>query len=77
MGMVKYLWMTMSLAGCVLIGGCTTYRTALRNTDGAITHCDQSSWGLVGGAIASSQHNECIKNAHAAGYSEISDTKHD
>lgn len=59
-----------------LLSGCTTYNTALKNADGAITQCNQSGWGLIGGAIASSQHNECIKNAHAAGYSEMPVTPH-
>lgn len=58
-------------AVAALLSGCTTYDTALRNEAGAITECKQSGWGLIGGAIASSQHNECIKNAHAAGYSEM------
>lgn len=54
-----------------LLTGCTTYNTALKNEAGAVTQCKQSGWGLVGGALASSQHNECIKNAHAAGYAEV------
>lgn len=54
--------------------GCETYKTALVNKEGAITHCDQSGWRLVGGAIAGSQHSDCIKNAHEAGYSEVSET---
>ena len=63
---------TAVIAIAVLLSGCTTYDTALKNSDGAITRCYQSGWGLIGGAIAGSQHNECIKNAHAAGYSEVS-----
>lgn len=58
-------------AAIALLSGCTTYNTQLKNGDGAVTECKQSGWGLVGGAIASSQHNECIKNAHAAGYAEM------
>lgn len=54
-----------------LLSGCTTYHTELRNAAGAVTQCKQSGWGLIGGAIASSQHNDCIKNAHDAGYSEV------
>jgi uncharacterized protein YceK len=53
-----------------LLSGCTSYNTALRNSDGAITRCDQSGFGLIGGSIASSQHNDCIKNAHDAGFVE-------
>jgi hypothetical protein len=53
------------------VSACTTYTTSLRNKEGAITHCDESGWGLIGGAIAGSQHNECVKNAHDAGYSEV------
>ena len=60
-----------TFAACALLAGCTTYDTALKNSDGAVTQCHQSGWGLIGGAIASSQHNECVKNAHAAGYAEV------
>lgn len=63
-------------AALTLLSGCTTYNTQLRNADGAVTQCHQSGWGLIGGAIASSQHNDCIKNAHAAGYSEMPLTSH-
>jgi hypothetical protein len=63
-------------AATALLSGCTTYDTALKNADGAVTECRQSGWGLIGGAIASSQHNECIKNAHAAGYSEAPISPH-
>jgi uncharacterized protein YceK len=63
----------LALAVVAPLAGCTTYRTALVNKDGAVTHCDQSGWGLIGGAIASSQHNDCINNAHATGYAEIAE----
>lgn len=59
------------IAIAALLSGCTTYNTQLRNADGAVTQCKQSGWGLIGGAIAGSQHNECVNNAHAAGYSEV------
>lgn len=58
----------------LLLSGCTTYDTELRNADGAITRCHQSGWGLIGGAIASSQHNDCIRNAHETGYHEFTPT---
>ena len=61
-------------AAAALLSGCTSYSTALKNSNGAVTHCDQSGWGLIGGAIASSQHNDCVNNAHAAGYSEVPGT---
>ena len=64
-----------ALAAVLLLTACTTYKTALVNKDGAVTHCDQSGWGLIGGAIASSQHNDCVNNAHAQGYAEIPDQK--
>jgi hypothetical protein len=62
------------IAFVALLSGCTTYDTRLRNADGAVTECKQSGWGLVGGAIASSQHNDCVQNAHAAGYAEVAAT---
>jgi hypothetical protein len=62
------------IAIAALLSGCTTYDTELRNAGGAVTQCHQSGWGLIGGAIASSQHNDCIANAHAAGYSEMAVT---
>ena len=55
----------------LLLSGCTTYNTELRNAQGAVTVCKQSGWGLIGGAIASAQHNDCIRNAHETGYSEV------
>jgi hypothetical protein len=64
------------IAIAALLSGCTTYDTALKNADGAVTRCHQSGWGLIGGAIASSQHNECIRDAHAAGYSEMPVASH-
>lgn len=65
---------TLLVCAVTMLCGCQTYKTALVNKDGAITHCDESGWGLIGGAIAGSQHNECIKNAHEAGYSEVPET---
>jgi uncharacterized lipoprotein YajG len=63
------------LVAIVLLTGCTSYKTALINKDGAITHCNQSGFGVISGPIASSQHNDCVNNAHAQGYAEIPDQK--
>jgi hypothetical protein len=64
-----------AIVAVVLLTGCTSYKTALINKDGAITHCNQSGFGLISGPIASSQHNDCVNNAHAQGYAEIPDQK--
>lgn len=58
-------------AVALMLTGCTSLHTTLQNSAGAITHCDHVSWGLIGGAIAQSQHDDCVSRAHAAGYSEI------
>ena len=53
------------------LSGCTTYNTQLRNPQtGQVMTCHESNWGLVGGAIATSQHNSCVHDAVAMGFSE-------
>ena len=53
------------------LSGCTTYNTQLHNPQtGQVLTCHESGWGLIGGAIATGQHNNCVHDAAAMGYSE-------
>ena len=53
------------------LGGCTTYNTELHNEKtGQKMTCHESSWGLIGGAIATTQHNNCVHDAVAQGFTE-------
>lgn len=55
----------------LVLSGCTTFNTELHNsTTGQKMTCKESGWGLIGGAIATTQHNNCIHDAVTAGFSE-------
>jgi hypothetical protein len=68
----------MAKLACVLtvllalgLAGCTTYDTQLHNpSTGQKMTCKESGWGLIGGAIATTQHNNCVHDAVAMGFSE-------
>lgn len=50
--------------------GCVSERTMLTNKDGQVVHCDGWGFGVIGAPVAMAQHADCMKKAHAAGYSE-------
>jgi hypothetical protein len=53
------------------LAGCTTYNTELHNpATGQKMTCHESNWGLIGGAVATTQHNNCVHDAIAAGFTE-------
>lgn len=58
------------IAVCLLLCGCVSQKTMLANPAGQVTHCDGWGFGLIGVPIALATHADCIKKAHAAGYSE-------
>lgn len=53
------------------LAGCTSYDTQLRNpSTGQKMTCKESGWGLIGGAVATTQHNNCVHDAVAMGFTE-------
>lgn len=65
----------MKIAGiacfAVLLSGCVSEKTALTNAEGKQVHCDAWGFGWLGAPVAMAQHHDCIKKAHAGGYSEF------
>lgn len=63
--------MTKILVGLLmLMSGCVSEHTMLRNAQGQTIQCNVDGWGWLGAPVAMAQHSDCMKKAHAAGYSE-------
>lgn len=59
------------LLSVAVLAGCTTYNTELHNqATGQKMTCHESNWGLIGGAVATTQHNNCVHDAMVAGFTE-------
>lgn len=52
------------------LSGCVSEKATLTNTTGQQVHCDAWGFGLIGAPVAMASHADCMKKAHAAGYSE-------
>lgn len=59
------------VASSVVLSGCVSQKTALTNPAGQQVHCDSWGFGVIGVPIALASHADCMKKAHAAGYSEM------
>lgn len=55
----------------LLLCGCVSEKTALTNAQGQQTRCDHWGFGIIGAPAAMAMHSDCMKKAHAAGYSEL------
>lgn len=53
------------------LSGCVSQSTMLANPDGKTTQCANWGFGLIGAPIAVAAQADCMKKAHAAGYSEV------
>jgi len=60
-----------TLCSGLMLSGCVSEKTALTNPEGKQVHCDVWGFGWLGAPVAMAQHHDCIKKAHAAGYSEF------
>lgn len=58
------------IAIAALLSGCVSEKTALTNAQGQTVHCDHWGFGLIGAPASMAMHADCMKKAHAAGYSE-------
>lgn len=55
---------------CLLLSGCVSETSVLRNQAGQTVDCSQWGFGLIGAPVAMAAHSDCMKKAQAAGYSE-------
>lgn len=55
----------------ILLSGCVSQSTMLRNDKGQTVQCKGWGFGVIGAPIALAEHADCMKKAHAAGYSEV------
>jgi len=60
-----------AIASSVVLYGCVSEKATLTNAAGQQTHCDQWGFGWIGAPAAMVMHHDCMKKAHAAGYSEM------
>lgn len=58
------------IAIAAMLSGCVSEKTALTNPAGQQVHCDAWGFGVIGAPVAMASHSDCMKKAHAAGYSE-------
>jgi hypothetical protein len=65
---IAVIAVTMSV---VMLTGCVSEKTALTNSQGQQVHCDAWGFGFIGAPVAMASHADCMKKAHAAGYSEM------
>jgi hypothetical protein len=56
------------LALLLSISGCATYETKLANDKGQAIRCHTSGMGLISSVMASSIHEDCVKEAKEKGY---------
>jgi hypothetical protein len=55
----------------LLLGACVhvpVEQTTLRNASGATTTCNLVGRGLVSYEVGKSRYDDCVNNAHSAGY---------
>jgi hypothetical protein len=45
------------------LAGCMSYSTTVADKDGKQTQCSFSGYGIIGGAIAKSNYDECVAQA--------------
>lgn len=60
----------MILIGVLGLSACVSEKATLTNSEGNVVHCDNWGFGLIGTPVAMVGHANCMKDAHAAGYSE-------
>ena len=53
-----------------LLTACVSQKAALTNAQGQQVRCDHWGFGIIGAPAAMAMHSDCMKKAHAAGYSE-------
>ena len=58
--------------GLILVSltGCVSESTMLQNPQGQQLKCSGWGFGVIGVPVALAEHADCMKKAHAAGYSE-------
>jgi hypothetical protein len=58
--------------GLILVSlvGCVSQSTMLQNSQGQQVKCAGWGFGVIGVPVALATHADCMKKAHAAGYSE-------
>lgn len=59
----------------LMLSGCVSESTMLTNKDGKVFQCAGWGFGVIGAPVAMAQHADCMKKAHAAGYSETPATQ--
>jgi len=59
------------VSAAVVLSGCVSQKATLTNAEGKQVHCDGWGFGLIGAPVAMAAHADCMKKAHAAGYSEF------
>ena len=60
-----------TLFAAAAMTGCVSEKATLTNTAGQQVHCDNLGFGILGAPVAMASHADCMKKAHAAGYSEM------
>jgi len=55
----------------LVLAGCVSEKTTLRNERGQVVQCNQWGFGIVGVPVAVAEHADCVKKAKAAGYSDL------
>jgi len=60
-----------AIGSVVMLCGCVSEKTALTNAQGQQVRCDAWGFGVIGAPVAMASHADCMKKAHAAGYSEF------
>lgn len=58
------------IIAALALAGCVSQDTSLANRDGQVVHCKDWGFGVIGAPVAMATHADCMKKAHAAGYSE-------
>lgn len=59
----------------LMLSGCVSESAMLKNPQGQVVQCNNMGWGWIGAPVAMVQHADCMKKAHAAGYSETPATQ--
>ena len=55
----------------LMLTGCVSEKTTLRNERGQVVQCNQWGFGVIGAPVAIAEHADCVKKAKAAGYSDM------
>ncbi len=59
----------------VFLTGCVSESTMLQNAQGQQLKCSGWGFGVIGVPVALAEHADCMKKAHAAGYTETPTAK--